>query len=127
MQEGDESPAVLQAMMDSGKAEDAVDATGQISHEILLDVKEASREYESAGSGFFKRDKGVVSAVDRVSITVNKGETYGLVGESGCGKSTVGRLIAGLEPPSGGAIELDGRDLATLRDATLCASTATCR
>ena len=115
VQEGDESPAVLQAMMDSGKAEDAVDATGQISHEVLLDVKEASRVYESAGSGFFKRDKGVVSAVDRVSITVNKGETYGLVGESGCGKSTVGRLIAGLESPSGGAIELDGRDLAKLK------------
>ena len=115
VQEGDESPAVLQAMMDSGKAEDAVDATGQISHEVLLDVKEASREYESSGSGFFKRDKGVVSAVDRVSITVKKGETYGLVGESGCGKSTVGRLIAGLERPSGGAIELDGRDLATLK------------
>ena len=115
VQEGDESPAVLQAMMDSGKAEDAVDSTGQISHEVLLDVKEASRVYESAGSGFFKRDKGVVSAVDRVSITVNKGETYGLVGESGCGKSTVGRLIAGLEPPSGGAIELDGRDLAKLK------------
>ena len=115
VQEGDESPAVLQAMMDSGKAEDAVDATGQISQEVLLDVKEASRVYESAGSGFFKRDKGVVSAVERVSITVNKGETYGLVGESGCGKSTVGRLIAGLERPSGGAIELDGRDLAKLK------------
>ena len=115
VQEGDESPAVLQAMMDSGKAEDAANSTPQISHEVLLDVKEASREYESAGSGFFKRDKGVVSAVDRVSITVEKGETYGLVGESGCGKSTVGRLIAGLEPPSGGAIELDGRDLATLK------------
>ena len=113
--EGDESPAVLQAKLDSGKVADAADGTAQISHEVLLDVKEASREYESAGSGFFKRDKGVVSAVDRVSITVKKGETYGLVGESGCGKSTVGRLIAGLEPPSGGAIELDGRDLATLR------------
>ena len=115
VQEGDESPAVLQAKLDSGKAEDAVDSAPQISHEVLLDVKEASREYESAGSGFFKRDKGVVSAVDRVSISVKKGETYGLVGESGCGKSTVGRLIAGLERPSGGAIELDGRDLATLK------------
>ena len=115
VQESDESPAVLQAKLDSGKAEDAVDAAPQISQEVLLDVKEASREYESAGSGFFKRDKGVVSAVDRVSISVKKGETYGLVGESGCGKSTVGRLIAGLEPPSGGAIELDGRDLATLK------------
>ena len=115
VQEGDESPAVLQAMLDSGKAEDASESAPQISHEVLLDVKEASREYESSGSGFFKRDKGVVSAVDRVSITVNKGETYGLVGESGCGKSTVGRLIAGLERPSGGTIELDGRDLATLK------------
>ena len=93
----------------------AAPPTGPAPRGTLLDVKEASREYESAGSGFFKRDKGVVSAVDRVSITVRKGETYGLVGESGCGKSTVGRLIAGLEPPSGGAIELDGRDLATLK------------
>ena len=115
VQEGDESPAVLQAKLNPNKAEDTANSTPQISHEVLLDVKEASREYESAVSGFFKRDKGVVSAVDRVSITVEKGETYGLVGESGCGKSTVGRLIAGLEPPSGGAIELDGRDLATLK------------
>ena len=115
VQENDESPAVLQGKLDSTKAEETASVVPQISHEVLLDVKEASREYESAGSGFFKREKGVVSAVDRVSITVKKGETYGLVGESGCGKSTVGRLIAGLEPPSGGAIELDGRDLATLK------------
>ena len=115
VQEGDESPAVLQGKLDSTKAEETSSDAPQISHDILLDVKEASREYESAGSGFFKREKGVVSAVDRVSITVKKGETYGLVGESGCGKSTVGRLIAGLEPPSGGAIELDGRNLATLK------------
>ena len=115
VQEGDESPAVLQGKLDSTSAEEVASDVPQISHEVLLDVKEASREYESAGSGFFKREKGVVSAVDRVSITVKKGETYGLVGESGCGKSTVGRLIAGLEPPSGGAIELDGRDLAKLK------------
>lgn len=115
VQEGDESPAVLQGKLDSTSAEETASDAPQISQEVLLDVKEASREYESAGSGFFKREKGVVSAVDRVSITVKKGETYGLVGESGCGKSTVGRLIAGLEPPSGGAIELDGRDLAKLK------------
>ena len=46
---------------------------------------------------------------------MKKGETYGLVGESGCGKSTMGRLIAGLESPSGGSIELGGRDLAKLK------------
>ena len=117
VQEGDESPAALQAKLDTQKSGDEAGAQQAplVSSKVLLDVKEASREYESAGSGFFKRDKGVVSAVDRVSITVKKGETYGLVGESGCGKSTMGRLIAGLERPSGGAIELDGRDLATLK------------
>ena len=117
VQEGDESPAALQAKLDTQKNGDEAGAQQAplVSSKVLLDVKEASREYESAGSGFFKRDKGVVSAVDRVSITVKKGETYGLVGESGCGKSTMGRLIAGLERPSGDAIELDGRDLATLK------------
>ena len=117
VQEGDESPATLQAKLDTQKNGDEAGAQQAplVSSKVLLDVKEASREYESAGSGFFKRDKGVVSAVDRVSITVKKGETYGLVGESGCGKSTMGRLIAGFERPSGGAIELDGRDLATLK------------
>jgi len=117
VQEGDESPAALQAKLDTQKNGDKAGAQQAplVSSEVLLDVKEASREYESAGSGFFKRDKGVVSAVDRVSITVKKGETYGLVGESGCGKSTMGRLIAGLERPSSGAIKLDGRDLATLK------------
>lgn len=124
VQEGDESPAELQAKLEgSAPIDEAVTEPGaqviygevEDTDEILLDVKEASREYASSGSGFLKRDKGVVSAVDRVSITLKKGETYGLVGESGCGKSTMGRLIAGLEPPSGGAIELGGRDLATLK------------
>ena len=122
VQPGDESPAELQAKLGvsssfdeaaSGAPKTCANDHDRI--EILLDVKEASREYESAGSGFLKRNKGVVSAVDRVSISLKKGETYGLVGESGCGKSTMGRLIAGLEPPSGGAIELGGRALATLR------------
>ena len=117
VQKGDESPAALQAKLDTQKNgnEAGAQEAPLVSSEVLLDVKEASREYESAGSGLFKRDKGVVSAVGRVSITVKKGETYGLVGESGCGKSTMGRLIAGLERPSGGSIELDGRDLATLK------------
>ena len=122
VQKGDESPAQLQAKIDAvSSSNEAVEASGGTpvqqadSCEVLLEVKEASREYESSGSGFLKRDKGVVSAVDRVSITLKKGETYGLVGESGCGKSTMGRLIAGLESPSGGSIELGGRDLAKLK------------
>ena len=96
VQEGDESPAELQAKLEgSAPVDEAVAEPGapvvygevDDTVEVLLDVKEASREYASSGSGFLKRDKGVVSAVDRVSITLKKGETYGLVGESGCGKS----------------------------------------
>lgn len=81
----------------------------------VLDVIEASKTYPAGPGGFFGRSAGVVSAVDRVSIAVKRGETYGLVGESGCGKSTVGRLIAGLEPTSSGEIRVLGTDLAHLQ------------
>jgi peptide/nickel transport system ATP-binding protein len=50
-----------------------------------------------------------VQAVDRVSLSISRGETLGLVGESGCGKTTLGRMIAGIMPPSAGRITLDGR------------------
>lgn len=81
----------------------------------VLDVIEASKTYPAGPRGFFGRSAGTVSAVDRVSIAVKRGETYGLVGESGCGKSTVGRLIAGLEATSSGEIRVLGTDLAHLQ------------
>ena len=55
-----------------------------------------------------------LTAVADVSFTVTRGETLGLVGESGCGKSTVGRSIMQLPPPTGGAVIFEGRDLASL-------------
>lgn len=58
--------------------------------------------------------KSFVRAVHDVSFTIGKGETMALVGESGCGKSTVARLIAGLMPPTAGQIMFDGTDIATL-------------
>ncbi|MET0652674.1 MAG: ATP-binding cassette domain-containing protein, partial [Hyphomicrobiaceae bacterium] len=61
----------------------------------------------------------VVRAVDGVSFTVAAGETLALVGESGCGKSTVGRIALRLIEPTGGTVRLDGRDLASLSDAEL--------
>ena len=65
-------------------------------------------------SGLVQRKVGTVSAVDDVSFSIPPGQTFGMVGESGCGKTTVGRLIVGLERANSGAIVLDGQDLAGL-------------
>ncbi len=56
----------------------------------------------------------IVRAVDNVSLTVHKGEVVGLVGESGCGKSTIGRMVAGIMPPTEGTVLFKGRDITTL-------------
>jgi peptide/nickel transport system ATP-binding protein len=61
------------------------------------------------------RPRQVVQAVDGVDFEIAKGETFSLVGESGCGKSTVARLIVGLYPPTAGRIEFDGNDLGARR------------
>jgi peptide/nickel transport system ATP-binding protein len=61
------------------------------------------------------RPRQVVHAVDGIDIEIAKGETFSLVGESGCGKSTVARLVVGLYPPTGGRISFDGNDMAGRR------------
>jgi oligopeptide/dipeptide ABC transporter ATP-binding protein len=66
------------------------------------------------GGGMFSRPRAWVKAVSGVSFSVRRGESFGLVGESGCGKSTVGRLILRLIDPTSGRIELEGRDIAAL-------------
>ena len=68
----------------------------------------------SAGGGLFGRGAGVVHAVDDVSFTVDAGETLALVGESGCGKSTTGRLVLRLLEPTAGKVWFEGRDLFAL-------------
>ena len=70
-------------------------------------------------AGIFKTIKGTVKAVDDVTFEVRRGETLGLVGESGCGKSTIGRAMIRLREPTGGTVRFDGVDLMTLKSGAL--------
>ncbi|MGX6442255.1 ABC transporter ATP-binding protein [Neobacillus sp. K501] len=76
----------------------------------LLEIKNLKTYYPVKG-GFFKRTIGNVKAVDNISFEIKKGETFGLVGESGCGKSTAGRTILRLLKPTEGQIIFDGKDI----------------
>jgi peptide/nickel transport system ATP-binding protein len=80
----------------------------------LLSVSRLVKNFTVTAGAVLQRKVGQVSAVADVSFGIPAGSTFGLVGESGCGKTTVGRLIVGLEKPSGGSIVLGGRDLASL-------------
>ena len=73
---------------------------------ILLEVNDLKK--------YFKTPRGMLHAVDGVSFTIERGKTLGIVGESGCGKSTIGRCIIRLIEPTGGSVLFEGKDLATL-------------
>ena len=86
--------------------------------DILLEVRNLVKHFV-VGGGLFGGPRGLVRAVDGVSFEIRRGETLGLVGESGCGKTTTGRCILQLERPTSGQILFEGRDLTTLGEAEL--------
>ena len=77
--------------------------------DVLLKVTDLKQHFPVKTAPFTK--KMLVKAVDGVSMTINRGETMGLVGESGCGKSTFGRTVLRLYEPTSGTIEFDGKDI----------------
>ena len=92
----------------------AANAPAPQSDDILLEVKDL-RMHFPVGAGFLSRKPtGYVKAVDGVSFTVKRGETLGLVGESGCGKTTTGRCILHWYKPTSGQVLFEGQDLTTL-------------
>ena len=94
------------------------DAAPARSGEIILEVHNLVKHFE-VGGGFLAGHAAAVKAVDGVSLSIRRGETLGLVGESGCGKTTTGRCILMLERPTSGQVIFEGRDLTTLAPAEL--------
>jgi oligopeptide/dipeptide ABC transporter ATP-binding protein len=97
---------------------DGAAPTSAVAGAPLVEVRDLVKHFPVRG-GVLQRTVAVVQAVDGVSFDVRRGETLGLVGESGCGKTTVGRLLLRLIEPTSGSIRFDGRDITTLKGADL--------
>jgi len=82
---------------------------------VLVDVRGVKVHFPIKSGVIFDRTVGFVYAVDGIDLQIQRGETYGLVGESGCGKSTLGKAILNLETPTEGSVLFDGIDIADLK------------
>jgi peptide/nickel transport system ATP-binding protein len=90
------------------------DGQGDAAPDLLVDVRGLKVHFPIKRGVIFDKTIGHVYAVDGMDLQIRRGETYGLVGESGCGKSTFGRALLQLEPITAGEVHFDGTDLASL-------------
>jgi peptide/nickel transport system ATP-binding protein len=102
-----EEAAALVASGDAGKPD------------IVLEFKSVSKEFPVTAGALLRRKIGALQAVTDVELAVRRGETFGLVGESGCGKTTLGRLGVALEAPTGGQVLFNGEDINAFKRAEL--------
>ncbi len=85
----------------------------------VLEAKNLTKHFPVKQGVFFSRQVGAVRAVDDISFTIDPGKTLGLVGESGCGKTTTAKMVLLLEQPTGGIMRFEGQDLQTLDGGSL--------
>jgi oligopeptide transport system ATP-binding protein len=83
--------------------------------DIILDVRNLFKYFPITKGFIFQKQVGAVKAVDGISFTIRRGETLGLVGESGCGKTTTGRVILRLQEPTNGEVYFEGRNVFNLK------------
>ncbi|MDT7669905.1 MAG: peptide/nickel transport system ATP-binding protein ddpF [Pseudonocardiales bacterium] len=100
-------------------ANPVTDPVGATTSKPLLEVRNLVRDFPVTAKGVLQRKVGAVSAVADVTFTVRAGETFGLVGESGCGKSTIGRLLVAADTPTSGSITFDGTEITGKSDRAL--------
>jgi peptide/nickel transport system ATP-binding protein len=98
---------------------DATDGAADRDGKPLLDLRNLVKEFPVRSGAILQRKVGAVHAVSDVSFSVEAGTTFGLVGESGCGKTTIGKLIVALEQPDSGSIALGDVDVTRLRGSDL--------
>ena len=84
-------------------------------NEVLLRVRDLKKHFPITRGIIIQRQVGAIKAVDGISFDIFRGETLGLVGESGCGKSTTGRTILQLYRPTSGEVEFEGQDLVEMK------------
>jgi peptide/nickel transport system ATP-binding protein len=87
--------------------------------EPILKISNLVKDFAITAGAVLQRKIGTVSAVADVSVAIRAGETFGLVGESGCGKTTIGRLVVGLEKATSGSIQFQGEELTKLSERQL--------
>ena len=81
--------------------------------DALVEVSELVKHFPITSGGLLRRQVAAVHAVDGISFAVQAGETLGIVGETGCGKSTTARLLLRLLDPTSGTVRFDGEDITT--------------